>query len=224
MPFLPPSDSAKNQATGENIVAAVSKCLFQRHNGKIHVVCQQVKAEHQGGEIGGKEDADKVGQRVVVVGDESIRSGNGVLPPQVVIGKERIWMMQNVAMEDIAQDLPKRDQQCVAEGDGLGQPTSRRKRPRIKSRAIAQGIGKLVLIFRALRMCSILVKSSSTLDCMATPSSTLAVLTRAIFHHRPLEPPCSSPVGKAVLPCSLTLAAILGTAASKAKKPKAGSR
>lgn len=161
---------------------------------------------------------------MVIVRNKGIRGGDCVLPCHMIVGKGRVWMVQSVAVKNVAQDLAHDGSAMGAPKEGRGQPTSRRKRPLIKSMAMAHGIGKLVLIFRALRICSILVKSSSTLDCMATPRSTLPVLTSATFHHRPLTPPCSSPIGKADSPCSLTLTARLETAPSNARNPRAGRR
>lgn len=180
-----------------------------------------METEEQGGQVGWQKNVDDVGQRVIVVCDKSIRSGDGMLPACVVTRERRVGMMENIAMENIAQDLTE-GSASPSLGDKGYKLTSRKKRPLIRSIAIAQGIGRLVLILRALRKCRSLVKTNSTQDCRATPSSTLPVLTRAVLHHLPFLPPCSSPIGSADSPCSFALAARVGVAPSKARKAVAG--
>ncbi len=36
------------------------------------MICQEMKAEEDGGEVSGQEDVDEVGEGVVVVGDEGV--------------------------------------------------------------------------------------------------------------------------------------------------------
>ena len=60
MPFLPSCYAAKNQAAGQNVVAAIGERLLEGDNGKVHMVGQEMEAEEQCGKVGGEKDVDNV--------------------------------------------------------------------------------------------------------------------------------------------------------------------
>lgn len=148
-----------------------------------------------------------------------------MLPRNMVRGDGGIGVVEGVAVENIGETLGRYVNPAApisARWKKEKKLTSRNKSPRIRSMATAQGMGSDVLSFSALRTWRTRVNKSSNPVCSATPSRTLKVLTSATFHHLPFLPPCSSPNGKATSPCSFIPVARLGSALSKARKPREG--
>ena len=103
--FLPSRDAAQDEAAGQGVVSAVGERLFHGHHGQIDVVGEQVEAEQHGGDVGGEEDVDEVGEGVVVVGDQRVGRRHGMLPAAVHVVQPRRRGVQGVAMQKVSQDL-----------------------------------------------------------------------------------------------------------------------
>ncbi len=103
--------------------------------------------------------------------------------------------------------------------------TSRRISPRRTSLAIDQGIGRVVVTFKALRIWKTSVNSISTPAWMATLRRILRRLTPTIWYHcGELRPRRAPLVGKPSAPCLLKPTLRLGIIESKIRKNSAGAR
>ena len=72
------------------------------------MVGEEVEAEDDGGEVGGEEDVDEIGDRVVVVGDQGVRGCNRVLPGHMQFIERGGRVVDGIAVENVGEHL-KRD-------------------------------------------------------------------------------------------------------------------
>jgi hypothetical protein len=102
--FLSPCHAAEDEAGGEVDVAAGGEELFERDDGEVEEVGQEVEAEEQGGEVGGEEDVEQVDEGVVVVGGGGGERREGVIVGGVQAGKGR-GRVEDGPVDQVGEEL-----------------------------------------------------------------------------------------------------------------------
>lgn len=190
-----------------------------------------MKAKEHGRRVGRNEPADQIGERVVIVRGQRERSLELMIPGLVVLREERRLGVENVAMQDVGQNLASRKQVSKQElfqvqaTDAVivGNPrTSRPSSPRARSLNISQGIGSFIDTFTALRMASPRTKSDSIAACAAIPMPILSNAHPATLSSFTRIRPRFLPPGKPDSPCALTTTDADGVRMSKRKNRRDG--
>ena len=108
-----------------------------------------MEAKENSGQIGRHKYMYKVGNRVIIMGNEREWRRDCMLPIGVCFRKGRLLRVKRVAMEDIGHHLIRQRAGLSTWTRGR-ERTSRRSRPRNKCLAIPHGIGSPVLSFKTL--------------------------------------------------------------------------
>lgn len=80
MLLLPAGNPTQDEPRRKDIVSAVGEGFFEGYEDEVEEVREKVEAAEEGGKVGRKEDAEDIRERMVVVGNQTVGSHNGVLP------------------------------------------------------------------------------------------------------------------------------------------------
>ena len=108
-----------------------------------------MEAKKHSGQIGRHEYMYKVGNRLIIMGNEREWCRDCMLPIGMRFRKGRSLRVKRVAMEDIGHHLI-RQRAGLSTWTQTRERTSRKSRPRNKCLAIPHGIGNPVLSFKTL--------------------------------------------------------------------------